>query len=486
MENISKRFPGVLALDNVSFSLKEQSVHALIGQNGAGKSTLINVLMGSYPKDEGRIHLDGREVDISSTADALNLGLASIYQEMSVVPDVSVAENIFLGDIPVRGALRKVDYERMYRRSRAIFEEMGVELDVKRHVRGLGVAEQQLIMIARALQRESRILVMDEPTASLDSLEIENLFRIIRNLIAAGRSTIYISHYIDEVFEIADEVTILRNGKKVVSGSVSEFDRKRVIEHMLGYKETGKQLSPNENIGPVVLEVKHLSSKPRLKDISFTLREGEIVGLAGLLGSGRTELVRAIFGADKKSSGEIRVDGELVSIRSPTDAVRLGMGLLTEERFQGIIPQFSVKHNITLPNLKSVSNPVKIDAEREEQIAQKYVQMLKIQLASVMQKITSLSGGNQQKVILAKWLNSDVKILLLDEPTKGIDVGAKAETLDMILDLADQGLAVVLISSELDDLVHLCNRVLVMKRGRIVKELSEVSSDSFLQAEVSI
>jgi len=486
MENITKRFPGVLALDNVSFSLKRQSVHALIGQNGAGKSTLINILMGSYPKDAGKIYLDDREVDITSTATALNLGLASIYQEMFVVPDVSVAENIFLGDIPVQGVLRKVDYERMYRRSREVREEMGVSLDVKRNVRGLGVAEQQLIMIARALRRKSRILVMDEPTASLDSREIENLFRIIRNLIASGQSIIYISHYMNEVFEIADDVTILRNGKKVIDGPISGFDEQKVIEYMLGYRKTGRPFSPNKNIGSVVLEVDHLSSEPRLKDTSFTLRKGEIVGLAGLLGSGRTELVRAIFGADKKSGGQIRIDGEPVSINSPADAVRLGIGLLTEERSQGMIPQFSVEHNITLPNLRSVSTPVMIDAKSEERIARKYVRMLNIDLASVTQKIISLSGGNQQKVILGKWLNSDVKILFLDEPTKGIDVGAKAEILKLILDLAGRGLAVMLISSELADLVHPCNRILIMKRGRIVKELSQVDSEASLQAEVSI
>lgn len=485
MEDITRRFPGVLALDRISFSLKKRSVHALVGQNGAGKSTLMHVLIGSIPKDEGRIFLEDREVDIPSTAAALELGLSCIHQEMLVVPDVSVAENIFLGDLPVRGALGRVDFDRMARRSREIFEEMGVELNPKRRIRGLGVAEQQLIMIARALHRQSRILIMDEPTASLDAREIENLFRIIRNLVSAGRSVIYISHYLGEIFKIADEVTILRNGRRVITSPVRRLDETAVIEHMLGYKEQSRRFARNENLGPAVLEVERLSSGSLLKEVSLTIRQGEVVGLAGLLGSGRTELVRALFGADPKSGGEIRVDGRPVSIRAPSDAVRLGLGLLTEERFQGIIPQFSVKHNITLTNLRTVSSPLRVNSRKEDQVAQRYVQLLGIKVPSVLQKIRTLSGGSQQKVIFAKWLHSGIRILFLDEPTKGIDVGAKTEILDMILDLARKGLAVVLISSEFADLARVCNRVLIMKKGRIVKELSEAPSDSFLQSEVN-
>ncbi len=485
MEKITKRFPGVLALDGVSFSLRKETIHAVVGQNGAGKSTLINVLNGSIKKDEGRIYLADKEVEIGSTADALDLGLACIHQEMFVVPDVSVAENVFLGDIPVKGVFQKVDFSLMYRKSREIFEEMGVELDVRRNVRGLGVAEQQLIMIARVLHRKSRILIMDEPTASLDTHEIENLFRIIRNLIASGQSVIYISHYLNEVFRIADEVTVLRNGKKIITSDVSDLNEKVIIEHMLGFKEESKEFIRNDNLGLVVLEVDRLSSGILLQEASFAIREGEVIGLAGLLGSGRTELVRAIFGADKKSSGEVKVNGVPVSINSPTDAVRLGLGLLTEERLQGIIPQFSVKQNITLTNLKKISKLFRLNGKEEQRIAELYVKLLNIKVLSVLQKINSLSGGNQQKVIFAKWLHSDTKILFLDEATRGIDVGAKVEILEMILDLARKGISVVLISSEFTDLVRVCNRVLIMKKGRIVRELEKFPSDSFLQSEVN-
>jgi len=273
IENVYKHFPGVQALDNVSFFLKKQSVHALLGQNGAGKSTLINVLMGSFPMDSGKIRIDNQEVEIKSTADALSLGLACIYQEMFTIPDVSVAENIFLGDIPSKKPLNNVDFNYMYSRAEQILEEMGVDLNVKRKTRGLGVAEQQLIMIARALQRKSRILVMDEPTASLDKSEIQKLFRIIRKLTQNGHSIIYISHYLDEIFEIADEVTILRNGKNVKTGNINELDESNIIEYMLGYNQANKNFSSNENVGKVVLEVENLNNGPRVQDICFLVKK---------------------------------------------------------------------------------------------------------------------------------------------------------------------------------------------------------------------
>lgn len=486
MDKITKRFPGVLALDDVSFSLREKTIHALVGQNGAGKSTLINVLNGSIRKDSGAVYLAGQEVEIGSTTDSLNLGLACIHQEMFIVPDVSVAENVFLGDIPTKGFYRKADFALMHRKAREIFAEMGVELDVRRNVRGLGVAEQQLIMIARALHRQSRILIMDEPTASLDTHEIENLFRIIRNLVASGQSVIYISHYLNEVFKIADDVTVLRNGKNIITASVSELSEELIIEHMLGYREESKDFIRNDNLGPVVLEVENLSSGKLLRDASFSIREGEVIGLAGLLGSGRTELVRTIFGADRKTAGEIKINGLPVSINSPADAVRLGLGLLTEQRLQGIIPQFSVKKNITLTNLKKIIKLFRLDQKAEENIAKQYIELLNIKVMSILQKISNLSGGNQQKVIFAKWLHSDTKILFLDEATKGIDVGAKVEILEIVLELARKGISVILISSEFTDLVRVCNRVLIMKKGRIVRELESFPSEPFLQSEVNV
>jgi len=485
-EEITKRFQGVLALDRVDFSLRSESVHALVGQNGAGKSTLINVLMGVMPRDGGKVFLDDKEVHFESTSDALEHGLASIYQESFVVGDMSIADNVFLGDTPTIGWTHRVDVARMRRESDAIFERMGVALPVERLARGLGTADQQLVMIARALRRESRILVLDEPTASLDRNEIENLFGIIHNLVSDGCAVIYISHYLDEIFEIADEVTILRDGRSVASASTDDLDQAAVVEHMLGASMSSTIFAQRAEPGPVVLEVRGISTGSRLDNVSLTLREGEVVGLAGILGSGRTEVVRAIFGADRLTSGQILIDGRSLSIKSPSDAVQLGIGLVTEERYQGTIPGFSVASNITLASLKQVSRGVWLRKRYEKEIASTYVERLGIKASSIEQTVSTLSGGNQQKVILAKWLQSQARILLLDEPTQGIDVGAKAEILEMIADLAGQGIAIVLVSSEFDDLVQVCDRILIMKRGRVAQELTETVSGHFLQAEVGV
>ncbi|MEJ2163939.1 MAG: sugar ABC transporter ATP-binding protein [Desulfobacterales bacterium] len=485
MANIIKNFPGVRALNDVSFSLEPQSVHAIVGQNGAGKSTLINILNGSLAKDRGRILIDGKEAQIYSTADAIDWGIACIHQDMYVFADMSIAENIFIGDMPTKGKTGHLDFKKMYHNARRIFEDMGVDIDVRRRVRGLGVAEQQLIMIARALHRKSKILIMDEPTASLDVPEVEKLFTIIKRLVQSGQAVIYISHYLNEVFEIADTITVLRNGKKIITEQVIRLNESRVIELMLGYKEETKQFVPNSEIGEIVLEVKNLNRAKVLNDVSFNIKAGEVIGFAGHLGSGRTELVRAIFGADKRESGSIFIKGKQMAINSPSEAVAAGLGLLTEEKFQGIIPMFSVKNNISLTNLKKLSRTLGLDNKEEKAIAEHFVAMLKIKVSSVLQKVRNLSGGNQQKVIFAKWLHSDTKVLFLDEPTKGIDVGAKIEILDMILNLAKKGIAIVLISSEFSDLAHVCNRVLILKKGKIIKEFSDIPSDSFLQAEVN-
>lgn len=485
MANIIKDFPGVRALDDVSFSLEPQSVHAIVGQNGAGKSTLINILNGSLAKDSGRILIDGKEAEINSTADAIDWGIACIHQDMYVFPDMSIAENIFIGDMPTMGKTGHIDFKKMYHNARRIFEDMGIDIEVRRRVRGLGVAEQQLIMIARALHRKSKILIMDEPTASLDVPEVEKLFTIIKRLIQSGQAVIYISHYLNEVFEIADTITVLRNGKKIITEQVIRLNENRVIELMLGYKEETGQFVPNSEIGEIVLEVKNLNRAKVLNNVSFNLRAGEVIGFAGHLGSGRTELVRAIFGADKRESGSIFIRGKQMAINSPSEAVAAGLGLLTEEKFQGIIPMFSVKNNISLTNLKKLSRTLGLDNKKEKAMAEHFVALLKIKVSSVLQKVRNLSGGNQQKVIFAKWLHSDTKVLFLDEPTKGIDVGAKIEILNMILNLAKKGIAIVLISSEFSDLARVCNRVLILRKGKIIKEFRDIPSDSFLQAEVN-
>ena len=484
-ENITKQFPGVLALDNVSFSLRKGTVHAIVGQNGAGKTTLMNILTGAIIKDSGKIFINDKKVTINSTIDAIKLGLAKIHQEMFIVPDMTVAENIFLGDMPAKGFLGPVDFKAMYLRSDKIFKDIGVDIDVKRKVRGLGVGEQQLIMIARALHSQSNIIIMDEPTSSLNLQEVENLFKIIRKLVNAGRSIIYISHYLSEIFKIAEEVTVLRNGKKIITEKLSNISEDQVIEKMLGYKEESKKFILNKKFGQVAIEVKNINRHKILNNVSFNVREGEVVGLAGHLGAGRTELVRAIFGADKKDSGTVLISGKPVEIKSPSGAIKNGLGLLTEEKIQGIIPLFSVMNNISLSNLREISRSFHLNFSKEQEIANNYIELLNIKVSSIMQRIINLSGGNQQKVIFAKWLHSKTKILFLDEPTKGIDVGAKIEILNMIINLAKERVAIILISSEFSDLVNICNRILIMRKGKIVKELTDFPSDSFLQSAVN-
>lgn len=483
MKNITKKFPGVIALDNVDFSLQRQSIHALVGQNGAGKSTLMNVLTGTLPKDSGNIYIDGEKVKIDTVTDSISNGLAYMHQEISIFPDMSVAENIFIGNFPLKGLT--IGYKDIYKESEKVLKKIGTAIDPKRKARGLGVGELQMIMIARLLTGQSKIIIMDEPTSSLDSKETQRLFEVIRTLAKDGHSVIYISHFINEIFDIADTVTVLRNGKKMITEKISNITEKEVIEHMLGFKEESKKFVLNENIGEVVLQVKNLSKPRVLDDISFEIRKGEVLGIAGHLGSKRTELLRAIFGADPVASGEILLNGKPIKIKSPTDAVHKGIGLLTEERGQGIISLFPIKRNITLTNLKKISNFFGIDFKKEEKFAKEYIDLLDVKASSPSQIIVNLSGGNQQKVIIAKWLYSDAKVLLLDEPTKGVDVGAKLEILYLILDLARKGLSVIMVSSELNDLAHICNRVLIMRRGRIIKELKDDISDSNLQALVN-
>ncbi|CCW34923.1 ABC-type sugar transport system, ATPase component [Chthonomonas calidirosea] len=472
MRHISKQYPGVKALDDVSFSLEHGEVHALLGENGAGKSTLIKILSGVTMADRGEIYIEGKPVVIDNPQKAMDLGISTIYQEFNLVPYLSAAENIFLGREPQGMLPGFVDFKTLYREAQQLMDRIRARFDVRTPVNQLSVAQQQMVEIAKALGRKTKILVMDEPTATLTEHEIEALFDLIRQLRSEGISVIYVSHRLEEIFEICDRATVLRDGHYVATKKVAELTRDEIIRLMVGreLKEAiPKVVVP---IGPPVLRVSHLNRKGVLHDISFEVHRGEIVGLAGLVGAGRTETARAIFGADPIDSGTIEVDGKPVRIRSPRDAIRAGIGLVTEDRKQqGLVLGMAVRSNNTLSNLQALSAAGFIRLGKERSVAEKYRQELSIKTPTIEQTVKNLSGGNQQKVVLAKWLFAGAKVLILDEPTRGIDVRAKSEIYELMNELASQGVGILMISSELPEILGMSDRILVMHEGRIVGEL---------------
>jgi galactofuranose transport system ATP-binding protein len=491
MEGISKAFPGVRALEGASLTVGRGEVHAVMGQNGAGKSTLIKILTGAYRRDAGRITLDGREVDFHSPQQAQAGGVSTIYQEVNLVGFRSVAENIFLGREPRRLGL--IDRRRMHARARELLDRLGVRVDVARPLGELNVAVQQMVAIARAISFEARLVVMDEPTSSLDEAEVATLFEVIRQLKADGVSVIFVSHRLDEVYAICDRVTIMRDGRTVDDRPLTDVSRLELVARMLG-----KELAEVRRSGATgfseathhaeerLLEARGLrGAGRRLEHADLSVRAGEIVGLAGLLGSGRTELARAIFGADPVEAGEVKVDGRAVRFGSPADAIRAGIGLAPEDRkSEGIIPEMSLRENLTLALLPAISRRGIVDRRRQQAVVDRFIERLDIKATGPEQKIRELSGGNQQKVLLARWLCLDPRLLLLDEPTRGIDVGAKGEIQTLINELADSGLGVLMISSELEELVEGSDRVVVLRDGRTVAELPHeaVSEDAIMEA----
>ncbi len=472
MQQIRKTFPGVVALDGVDFELCKGEVHVLLGENGAGKSTLIKILSGAHQKDGGRILLNGREVAIRNPRHALELGIGSIYQELTLVPHLSAAENIFLGREPVR-AKGIIDDRRLTGDAQALLTDLGVEIPARSLVRDLGVAQQQMVEVAKALSLEAAILIMDEPTSALTEQEIRILFGVIRRLQAKGVSVIYISHRLEELFEIGDRVTILRDGRSVGSRAVADVSRSELVRLMVNRELTEQFPKQRARKGAEVLRVESLGRQGILKDISFSLHAGEILGIAGLLGSGRTELARAVFGADPVDSGRIYVKGSPRQIRSPRQAIRMGIGLLTEDRkTQGLILGLSVKDNICLPSLDFFAKLGIIDRRKEDSAVKPVVSELRIKTPSLQQKTVYLSGGNQQKVVMSKWLLSKADILFFDEPTRGIDIGSKVEIYQWMNRLTAEGAAIVMISSELPEILGMSDRILVMHRGQITNELS--------------
>ena len=469
MRGIRKAFPGVVALDGVDLDVRSGEVHVLLGENGAGKSTLMKILSGAERRDDGRITIGGATMRLESPRAARDAGVAIIHQELALVPQMTVAENIFLGRAPSH--LGFVDRARMATESRALLARIGADVDPQVLVGTLSIAQQQLVEIARALSLEARILIMDEPTSALTERETGRLFDVIRGLTARGTAVIYISHRLDEIFDIGDRITVLRDGRHVATQVVQAADRRQLVR-LMADREV-EELTPGRvrATGAARLQVDGLSREGALHDVSFQVHAGEIVGFAGLLGAGRTEVARAIFGLDAIDGGTIRVDGQLVTIATPRQAIAAGIGFVTEDRKrEGLVLERSVRDNIALPILEALSRLGLVQRVAEHDTASDAVRDLRIRTPSVQQLARYLSGGNQQKVVLAKWLATGARILFLDEPTRGVDVGAKQEIYQLIESLAASGVAIVLMSSELPEVLGLADRVLVMREGRIAGE----------------
>ena len=478
MRNITKRFPGVLALNGVQLNLRPGEVHCLVGENGAGKSTLMKILSGAQPADSGEILVSGEPVTITSPHHSQQLGVSMIYQEFNLSPYLSVAENIFLGREPRLGNTPFINWKKMYDDAREILGRIRVDLDVRKPVNECSVAQQQMVEIGKAISFNSKIIVMDEPSATLTDHELRALFDLIGTLRRQGIGLIYISHRLEEIFEIGDRVTVMRDGEYVDTKAVCDMTRDDIIRMMVGREL--KDEFPKEIFerGAERLRVEGLSRTGAFSDVSFAVHTGEIVGLTGLVGAGRTEVARAIFGADRIDGGQIFLDGKPVAIRSPQDAIRQGVGLLTEDRKgQGLVLGMSVRENTTLANLRSLVKLFFVDRRRERSITEQYVKELQIKTPSIEQIVQNLSGGNQQKVVIGKWLATNPTVLILDEPTRGIDVGAKAEVHRIIAELADEGVSILVISSELPEILGLSDRVLVMHDGQLTADLPKEQAD---------
>ena len=471
VRGITKSFPGVRALKNVDLRIWPGEVHALMGENGAGKSTLMKILAGAYRPDSGAILLDGNPVQFRTPHEARLAGIGIIYQELTVAPNLTVSGNVFLGSELSRLGFIK-DTAEMDRRTQGVLDRLGARFRPNQRAARLAVAEQQQVEIARALFYKSRVLVMDEPTAALSDRETDRLFEVVRHLRSQGLAIIYISHRMAEVYELADRLSVLRDGEYVGELKRVEFSAAKVIEMMVGRRLEDFYEHAKRAAGDVVLEVKNMSDGDRVKNASFQLRQGEVLGLAGLVGAGRTELARLIFGADKRKSGEIYLNGEKLQINQPKDAIRAGIGYVPEDRkLQGVFLQMSSGENITMNILGRCSAWGVLNFKKLNDRADAEVKAMRVRTASLKSRAGGLSGGNQQKLLLARWLEINPKVLLLDEPTRGVDVGAKAEIYALIQQLVDKGTAVLFISSELPEIVGVCDRVLVMREGEITGEV---------------
>ena len=488
MRNISKAFPGVKALDQVNFKVKAGEIHALVGENGAGKSTLMKVIDGVYQADEGSVLIDGQEVTIRDSKDAKRHGISLIFQEFNLVSTLSVAENIFLGEL---GDKNWLNWKEINGRAQALLDRLGFPMKPEDLIDDLSVAEKQMTEITKALAIDAKIIVMDEPSATLTEKEIKMMFQIIRDLKAQGITVIYISHRMEELFELTDAVTILRDGQVIDTMPTSETDSNTLIEKMVGRPLDMEFPRKNCESGEVVMRAEDIFTKDLLNHISFDLRKGEILGIAGLVGAGRTELVRAVFGADKRDGGSIVINGKKVRIASAIDGKKNGMGLVPEDRKeQGLALDFSVMRNITISDLgKICSAGFVLSGRKEKKAAEEYVEKLGVKTPSIHQRAVNLSGGNQQKVVFAKWYYFDADILILDEPTRGIDVGAKYEIYLLMNQMAEAGKSIIMISSEMTEVIGMSDRVLVMHDGQLKavldRDKDEISQTGIMKIAVS-
>ena len=486
LQNIKKEFPGVIALDDVSLEAKAGKVHALMGENGAGKSTLIKILAGAYSKDHGKIFFDNKEVNIENPHDSLNLGIKVVYQEIALIPEFTVGENIFLEKFPVN-SLGIVNWKKLYADCNNLLKKIGFNLNVKEKVANLSISEQQIVEIARAIFQNAAVVVMDEPTSSLTPNEIEKLFEVIENLKKNNIAIIYITHKIDEIFKIADEVTVLRDGKLISHRSIKDTSEEILIQDMVGRKVDQKFDRPVKSFDKILMNIKNISTKSKLKDVSFNLYKGEILGFFGLMGAGRTELAKAIYGYDKISNGSVEIDGKLIKNFNTQTMVKNGLGYVTEDRKgEGIIKDMNLRENMSLPSLEIFEKFFTINKGKEKKVSNQYIDKFEVKTPSSERLITLLSGGNQQKILLSRWLIRNLKIIILDEPTRGVDIGAKTEILRLINDLAKDGLSVILMTSEMNDLLALSDRIIVMAGGKISKEFDRntVTQEEIFKASV--
>ena len=485
MENISKEFPGVKALDNVQLKLKPGTVHALMGENGAGKSTLMKCLFGIYEKDNGKILLDGVEVNFKSTKEALENGVSMVHQELNQVLQRNVLDNIWLGRYPMKGFF--VDEKKMYEDTINIFKDLDIKVDPRKKVADLPIAERQMIEIAKAVSYKSKVIVMDEPTSSLTEKEVDHLFRIINRLKESGVAIVYISHKMEEIKMISDEITILRDGKWISTNDVSKISTEQIISMMVGRDLTERFPKKDNTVKEMILEVKNLTAlnQPSIQDVSFELYKGEILGIAGLVGSKRTEIVETIFGIRPKEKGEIILNGKTVKNKNPEDAIKNGFALVTEERRStGIFSMLDIAFNSVISNLDRYKNKFRLLKNKDMEKDTKWiVDSMRVKTPSYTTKIGSLSGGNQQKVIIGRWLLTEPEVLMLDEPTRGIDVLAKFEIYQLMIDLAKKDKGIIMISSEMPELLGVTDRILVMSNGRVagIVKTSETNQEEIME-----
>lgn len=485
---IEKSFPGVKALDGINFTVKEGTVHVLCGENGAGKSTLMKIINGIYPPDKGEIRIDGKKVDIRNPMQARALGISMIFQELNYIPEMTVAENLFVGRLP-KNRIGGVDWKTIREQTRELLDREQLPYSPQQKIKNLSVSDIQMLEILKAISYDSNVIIMDEPTSAITHTEVETLFKKIHELKSRGKSIIYISHKMDEIFRIADEITILRDGQVVDTKARDELDIETVISLMVGRKLESTYPKESIPLGSVMLEVEHLSTKRLFKDVSFSVRAGEIVGFSGLMGAGRTEVMCSVFGLDRYDSGSIKIDGKEIKVSSVKDSIANKLVMLSEDRKRyGIIPIRSVRENVSLASLNQFFSRARLHSKLEDEAVGKVCASMNVKTPSLDTVVEALSGGNQQKVVLAKWMLSNPDILILDEPTRGIDVGAKFEIYKLMMDLARLGKAIVMVSSELPELIGMCDRIYVMANGVVTGELQreEFSQETIMRLATGV